>query len=604
MVHYKKTFSTYLFFASSLVGLRRELANVKSFGTDGEQALIDAFQHEFSSSSHLTCCIHVRRNTKAKLQELGIAGHQRNVILNDLFGQKEGSHYSEGLVDTSNEKMYEAVFTKLVENWKKLDILSSVLAKFVDWFVAYKSRVLKSSMLKSVREKCGLGSPPVSFTTNASESINAMLKRKVDYKRNELPQFLHHLKACIDEQEQEIQKAVINRGKYALQPKYKRFKKAEEEWFLNMSETDRARHLQRFASFKMVSTSSFAAGSGAESSAAAHQVSSSFLETECGAVVDLDCSSTPQPDGSVFPPSPKRVKRQLFAAQELSVNVVEFSNQVNIPAPVLDGIWKKAAKLLTATSAITKAPGTDEKAHSVLSSSGNPPHLVTMRKNGQYVCDKTCGNWNSLRICAHTVVVAEVNNDLSLFVSWLVKSKKKPSLTKLLVTGMPDGRGKKGNKSNYQKKKVSPTLSRTPISSMLSRSSDTGGHGVSVPSCPPLLVHVSPQSVSPPSVEPFELCFISGNISVCYGCRQKYPKPCVAPNDLCVKHREWREFFPPGSATPQSRFGNCYYHCNVPCIQAKCPFFKTSMLKISAQVAVQLMPVHTEYLATYMSHDC
>ena len=153
---------------------------------------------------------------------------------------------------------------------------------------------------------------------------------------------MHHLKACIDEQEQEIQKAVINRGKYTLQPKYKRFKKAEE-WFLNMSETDRACHLHRFASFKMVSTSSFAPGSVAESSAAAPQVSYSFLEAERGAVVDLGGSSTPQPDEpscSVFPPSPKRVKRQLFAAQELLVNIVEFSNQVNIPAPVLDGIWK------------------------------------------------------------------------------------------------------------------------------------------------------------------------------------------------------------------------------------------------------------------------
>ena len=65
-------------------------------------------------------------------------------------------------------------------------------------------------MLKSVRQICGLGSPPVAFTRNASESVNAMLKRKVDYRRNELPQFLHHLKALIDEQEQEIQKAVVD----------------------------------------------------------------------------------------------------------------------------------------------------------------------------------------------------------------------------------------------------------------------------------------------------------------------------------------------------------------------------------------------------------
>ena len=78
------------------------LADVESFGTDGEQTLVDSLQHEFSNDSHLTCCVHVMWNTKAKLQELEIAGHQRNVIPNDLLGQKEGSHYSGGLVDTSS----------------------------------------------------------------------------------------------------------------------------------------------------------------------------------------------------------------------------------------------------------------------------------------------------------------------------------------------------------------------------------------------------------------------------------------------------------------------------------------------------------------------
>ena len=36
MIHYNKTFSTYLLFASSLVGLRPELSKLKCFGTDGE----------------------------------------------------------------------------------------------------------------------------------------------------------------------------------------------------------------------------------------------------------------------------------------------------------------------------------------------------------------------------------------------------------------------------------------------------------------------------------------------------------------------------------------------------------------------------------------
>ena len=43
MIHYRKTFHTYLFFAATLVGLRRELVGLRAFGTDGERALADAF---------------------------------------------------------------------------------------------------------------------------------------------------------------------------------------------------------------------------------------------------------------------------------------------------------------------------------------------------------------------------------------------------------------------------------------------------------------------------------------------------------------------------------------------------------------------------------
>ena len=40
-----------------------------------------------------------------------------------------------------------------------------------------------------------------------------MLKRKVDYKKNELPAFLEQLKKVIDEQEQEVVRAIIDKGK-------------------------------------------------------------------------------------------------------------------------------------------------------------------------------------------------------------------------------------------------------------------------------------------------------------------------------------------------------------------------------------------------------
>ena len=66
---------------------------------------------------------------------------------------------------------------------------------------------------------------------------------------------------------------------------------------------------------------------------------------------------------------------------------------------------------------------------------------------------------------------------------------------------------------------------------------------------------------------PFLVTFITGNISVCFGCKQHYRKPVVPPYNLCVMHREWRMFIIAGSPVPQSRFGNAYYHLHAICIQ-------------------------------------
>ena len=61
---------------------------------------------------------------------------------------------------------------------------SADITGFIRWFLSNKLPVIRDTMLKPVREECGLGCPPQPFTTNASESINAILKRKVDYKQS------------------------------------------------------------------------------------------------------------------------------------------------------------------------------------------------------------------------------------------------------------------------------------------------------------------------------------------------------------------------------------------------------------------------------------
>ena len=141
MIHYKKSFATYLYFSSSLISLRCDLSNIKCFGTDGEEALVDAFRHACPNSLHLICSIHVRKNVKAKLRDLGVQEGVRNVILDNIFGRTRGSHYNEGLVDTANNKAFDEVFLSLTKKWQTLDLTDDTLHRFIQWFRKYMLKI-------------------------------------------------------------------------------------------------------------------------------------------------------------------------------------------------------------------------------------------------------------------------------------------------------------------------------------------------------------------------------------------------------------------------------------------------------------------------------
>ena len=62
-------------------------------------------------------------------------------------------------------------------------------------------------MIASVRLLAGLGNPPLCYTTNGNESLNNLLKRKVNFKRHEWPRFNEILFSAVKEQQAEFIKA-------------------------------------------------------------------------------------------------------------------------------------------------------------------------------------------------------------------------------------------------------------------------------------------------------------------------------------------------------------------------------------------------------------
>ena len=136
----------------------------------------------------------------------------------------------------------------LTHKWNDLPDQGS-MQRFVAWFVAYKTDAIQYELLRSQRQKAGLGNPPTAFTTIASGSINAVLKNKVNYKKSELPVFIDKLKQAIKEQDEEVERAVIGRGKYQFCSSYQHLECDEQEWFLRMSVEQRKAHLKKVTDF-------------------------------------------------------------------------------------------------------------------------------------------------------------------------------------------------------------------------------------------------------------------------------------------------------------------------------------------------------------------
>ena len=53
-------------------------------------------------------------------------------------------------------------------------------------------------MLQPIREQAGLGYPLEPFTTNASETVNSVLKSHVNFKSSQLLEFVEELKEVVD----------------------------------------------------------------------------------------------------------------------------------------------------------------------------------------------------------------------------------------------------------------------------------------------------------------------------------------------------------------------------------------------------------------------
>ena len=241
-IHVRKDFSAYHFFASSLVSLRHELHQLQCFGSDGEAALVKAFSTVFSKASHLRCFLHFCENIERKLRELSIPMETAKEFVRDVFGCV--ATRQRGLVDDKDSVELDDMYSSIEQKWndRQREFSSSM---FYTWFGEHCLDVVRCSMLASVREQAGLGSPPEPFYTNAVESKNNVLKQHLRRKSSSLSEFVEEMKTLLQQQYQEIQLAVPSMGEYRIASSYLHLAYDNQKWF-RMSTNQRQAKISKF----------------------------------------------------------------------------------------------------------------------------------------------------------------------------------------------------------------------------------------------------------------------------------------------------------------------------------------------------------------------
>lgn len=73
-----------------------------------------------------------------------------------------------------------------------------------------QSDMIMKSMLKPVRRNANLGDPPEAYYNNVPEAANAMIKRAVNFKENDMPGFCNKMSTLILQQKEDVESAVFN----------------------------------------------------------------------------------------------------------------------------------------------------------------------------------------------------------------------------------------------------------------------------------------------------------------------------------------------------------------------------------------------------------
>ena len=244
-MHMRRATENYDYSFHSINSLQPELRSLKAYGTDGEIPLLNALVMNYPLAVGLRCYLHKQHNIEDQLtKKFKVSGHVQKEIIKDIFRHSSGGILFSGIIDASSKESFDYQLAGLRDKWEKL------APGFHKWFQEEHADDFKMSLISSVRKEAQMKSlapdgPLELFSANANESINAVVKSWVHYKKSSWPTFNDKIRDLVDNQQLEAEKTIYEAGEYELAPEYKFLQVKPSSWH-KMSAEERKLALKKF----------------------------------------------------------------------------------------------------------------------------------------------------------------------------------------------------------------------------------------------------------------------------------------------------------------------------------------------------------------------
>ena len=233
LLHGNSDFSTFFAFFHHLAG---ELKTVGAYqqpivGSDDEKSMRLAILKAFSESKRVNCTRHLKNNLKRYLQDkVGLNSQKRKIIVNQFFGTDGAVHADDEI--TCRYRIKKAKESILSINNKEL--LSYSL----------KLETMQEENFKAAFQSSNF-SITMNWTNNNCESMNHVLKQKIDWKKCDLPTLVVKLHEVVQAQYNKVKRSLVGFGVFVLTTEFQKFFIVPEKW-IKKSASKRQQLLNKF----------------------------------------------------------------------------------------------------------------------------------------------------------------------------------------------------------------------------------------------------------------------------------------------------------------------------------------------------------------------